>query len=173
MGEATYYGKLRFPSEAAAKKALVPFKRFCVECSRAEWFWQQHRDKDYPRWGRLKPYRGKRYKTDEEFWDAFEKKFPRVSEYLKGAGNDPAYGKPIWRGDRNNGLAGMIEPIGAEEDVNYIRQDDNEISWSSTVWHFADWDPIIAYVEARFGCEGRWLSDEYLDVEYLLDAEFN
>lgn len=171
MGEAVYYGKLRFKDEAAAKKAFSKIKRFFVQCCRAEDFWQQHRDREYHRWADLRSYRGKKYLVDDEFWAAFAKKFPQVTEYLRETGND-YLDRPYFTGDRANGLAGMLDPVGYEDDVEYMAQYDEWIQWHSEVWHMADWDPLISYLERKYDCEGHWLSDEYLDVWHLVDEEF-
>jgi hypothetical protein len=161
MGEATYYGKLVFDSAEHASAAYEPFKALCLEIYKSGEYWQDNRGSP-PLFASTKL----KEMTDEEFWTNFETQFPNAAEYLKSCGNNRFGDKvPVWRGDRNNGLAGLLEPIGMEEDVDQISIYGELIQWSSTVWHFAEWDPFLDYVKQKFkGCvRVGYASDEYTD----------
>lgn len=161
MGEANYYAKLIFESEEEAKNALEEFKALCIDICKSEDYWQSNR-------GFVSSVKPIVEMTDEKFWDGFEKSYPLATNYLKSL----EYGRhgevSPWGNDRNNGLAGLLEPIGRIDDVENIHVRGNEIRWSSEVWHFADWDPFIKYCQHYLkGCEGGgWLSDEYVEVDY-------
>lgn len=161
MGEAIYYGKLFFDTKENAAASFETFGDLCVEFCKSDRFWQKNRGISFLDNDETVPM------TDEEFWTQFETIFPNVAEYLKGLGSGRhGYGESPWGVDRRNGLAGLLEPIGREDDVSNIYLVDNQIWWSSEVWHFADWDPFIRYAVNKLpGCEsGRYMSDEYADL---------
>jgi hypothetical protein len=152
MGEATYYGKLVFETVDQAAAVADEFAELCREVCRSDDWWQDHRGEDYR----------------ERFWPEYEQLFPKATEYLKSIG-------AIWDGDNNNPLAGLLEPLGREEDSDSIDVYLNEIRWHSEVWHFADWDPFIMFCKSKFlGCVGGgFVSDEYSDCNYydMIDWE--
>jgi hypothetical protein len=135
MGEATYYLK----ANGCTKENFEAIKKFFHEGCKAEDYWQAHRG----------------VKTG--FWEPFEKKFPTVSKYLESIG---MFGK-----DHNNLLAGHLDfGSDAEVDDNIHLSKDRELKYSAYVWHFAEWDGLMTFLESNFGLtNARWLSDEYLD----------
>jgi hypothetical protein len=165
MGEAYYYGKIVFNSAQEAEAAFEDFKALCLEVCKSGDFWQENRG---PKIG-LSSTSTQKELTQEEFWTEFEKQFPKTADYLKSMEAD-RFGNPgpIFGGDRNNALAGLLEPIGHEDDVENIHLNMNEIRWSAEVWHFANWDPFCRYVEKKFAGvqQANWLSDEYAEVDY-------
>jgi hypothetical protein len=159
MGEATYYGKLTFDNIDSAKIAYEPFKALLLEIYSAGEFWQKYRGLEH----------------DEEnngrgwFWQEFEEKFPNASEYLKSIDHYRSdTTNPIWGGDCNNSLAGLLDVLGSPDDTDYVLQENTYILWNSTVWHFSDWDPFIEFCKKTIkGCiKGGWLSDEYVEPDY-------
>jgi hypothetical protein len=144
MGEATYYMKARFVVLNEEKKEEI--KKFFIEGSRAEDFWQDNRGKE-PSW----------------FWKEFSEKFPEVTDYLlsqDGIGNDC-----------NNSLAGLLD-FGDEDTIDsQMEFEGNIMRYSAYVWHFANWDPLCGFLIKRFGasiCD--WLSDEYVNYFDLLQV---
>lgn len=152
MGEATYYVKARFKDQAAAEAALPGIKRFLSEGIEAQDWWQRNRGMEHD---------GQR----AAFWDQFKAKFPMVVKYLEsfhagcGGGEHCLVG-----GDCNNDLAGFLDFGGCEDDLDAVEVHGDELVYSATVWHFARWDPFVAFLESKFGAtETGWVSDEYLD----------
>jgi hypothetical protein len=111
-------------------------KKFFHEGRKAEDYWQDRRD----------------VKTG--FWEPFEEKFPLVSKYLKSIG--------LHGGDHNNSLGGTLD-FGSEYDIdeNFALSEDGELWYHATVWHFAEWDGLMRFLESEFGLtNARWVSDE-------------
>lgn len=143
---ANYYLKARFADAGRAKKALPAVKAFLLEGYQAEVWWQEHRDTPHV-----------------EFWTAFIKHFPLVSEYLKTVKADESdravdrgafkptrvadkiahpldkvtVPKPqghLWA-DSNNGLSGCLDFGSADgENGNDI---DNLDRHGDQVWYWA------------------------------------
>jgi hypothetical protein len=139
MGTAVYHLKVQFPENISETKFEV-LKAFFLEGSEAGDFWQSNRGK-----------------SPEQFWPEFEKKFPAISEYLKGLGK---YGK-----DCNNSLAGILD-FGEKEDIeNSLEYHDNLLTYHAEVWHFADWDPLVNFLKSHLGAvKTGWISDEYSEA---------
>ena len=152
MGEATYYLKAWFKDQAAAKAALPGIKRLISEGIEAQDWWQQHRGME-------------REGDRAQFWEQFEAKFPMTVKYLESFRAGRCGGKhSLLGGDCNNDLAGFLDFGGREDDVENVILEGIELRYSATVWHFAHWDPLVAFLELEFGAEETgWVSDEYLD----------
>lgn len=140
MGSATYYLKARFASKAAALKAKPKVQAFLEEGGLAYAYWQKHR--------------GAFSENEEPFsWQHFKKKFPLVSKYLG----------PLFGGDSNNGLAGIISFGGCDVEDALLEHGD-ELWYSEETWHLADWNPLCRFLETEFGAQATaWVSDEKLD----------
>jgi hypothetical protein len=119
----------------------------------SQYYWQDHRGDQSP-----------------EFWRVFELTFPRSADYVKSipAGAVFLHPEPIWGGDTNNSLAGLLDALGHKDDVDNIELHDNEIRWYSIVWHFANWEPFCDYVKKTFiGVrDAGYVSDEYSECDY-------
>lgn len=146
MGEATYYLK----ADNCTEEALENIKKFIIEASEAQDYWQDHRDMEIA---------GKR----EKFWLEFGEKFPLVSKYLKQTkdGDTMLYG-----GDCNNNLAGYMD-FGNTDDgelEDNLELHDEELRYNAYVWHFADWNGFANFLKSEFGLtKVRWISDEYMN----------
>jgi len=152
LGEATYYVK----AQNCTIEALENIKKFILEVSEAQDWWQDHRDMEVA---------GKR----STFWTEFEKKFPLTSKYLKcvkGYGSDTV----LFGGDCNNDLAGHLDFGDAGDVENSLELDpDGEIRYSAEVWHFAQWDGFAKFLQSEYGLTNvRWISDEYMNPFDLL-----
>lgn len=151
MGEAVYYGKITFNGITEAQEAMEPFKALLLDIYNASEFWQKNRGSFTPA-----------DLSQDEFWIKLEEYHPLAAKYLKTMPS-------IWGHDRNNPLAGLLDVLGHPDDLSEVHLYDNEIRWSSEVWHFADWGPFINYVVDTFAgaTRGGSLSDEYVDVDYF------
>ena len=178
MGNAVYNLKVEFPNARHLRKNFPEIKRFWHQGIKAEKFWQENRD--IPR---------------KEFWEAFSKKFPLVTEYLKTVPSTEISGDvrivdisdrfPTGHGrwrevnslfgkDNNNDLAGHLD-FGWDENVlDNFKIDRNLLTFFADVWHFAEWESIINFLKIRYGAlHGKYLSNEYTDedmVEQFMEA---
>jgi hypothetical protein len=141
MGEAVYYGKLCFKTSEEAESKFETIKNLLLEFSRAENWWQDNR--------MLK----EKEENKNWFWKNFEVKFPNVKEYLEHA--------ELWNKNYNNDLAGQLDLLGWEGDINTLVLKEKNISWHSEVWHFADWQPFKKFIEPKFNCVFEYISDEW------------
>lgn len=141
MGEATYYCKIHFKTVEEAKKSFFPIKDFFEEGYNAYEYWQDNRGVE-----------------EIKFWKEFKDQFTVVTEYLKYI-NCYGVGK-----DHDNGLAGKLDFMGDKEDIDNFELNDKVISYFSTVWHFADWDYLSNFIEDKWNCRFRWISDEYANL---------
>jgi hypothetical protein len=158
MGEATYYLKARYPDVPAAETAATQFRVLIREGVRAADFWQAHRgDADRA-----------------AFWQGFGEQFPLVADYLR-LDAEPTQGEvsiggatpgPLFGGDHNNALAGHLD-FGNEGDEDNVSVDgfgEPVLRYSATVWHFAEWDSLAAWLRRVTGATAvAHLSDEYAD----------
>jgi hypothetical protein len=145
MGEATYYCKIYFESERTAKSALPKVRRFFKQGIKAYDYWQAHRDGTT---------------TAAQFWLDIDKKFPEVGNYLKHAG--------LYEDGKNNELSGKLD-FGSLDDFDRLDVGKDDSGWaiwySAMVWHFADWDPMLTFVQKQYGAERySWISDEYAEL---------
>jgi hypothetical protein len=146
MGEATYY----FKADNGNLEKLTRIKAFFSEGMKAENYWQNNRDLETT---------GHRL----QFWETFVNAFPLVSKYLDSIG--------LYDRDCNNDLAGHLDfGYDGEHDLeNFYLTNTGEIGYSATVWHFADWNGLMNFLESEFGLTNtRWISDEYIDPFDLL-----
>jgi hypothetical protein len=146
MGTATYYLK----ANNGTPEKMKQIRKFFLEGCKAEEYWQTNRDHIDD---------GKRV----SFWMPFKKQFPTVSKYL-------AFIKRL-DGDCNNELAGVLD-FGCKEDIqeNFAFNAEREEIWYyAEVWHFADWDVLIRFLENEYGLKNvRWISDGYIEPFDLL-----
>lgn len=145
MGEAVYYLK----AENCTEERLEKIKKFILEVSEAQDYWQDNRDMEVA---------GKR----KEFWSEFGKKFPMTSKYLRQTKNHDD--KKLYGGDCNNDLAGYLD-FGDSDDAEYnLKVCDGEMLYNACVWHFANWDGFAKFLQSEFGLENvRWISDENMN----------
>jgi len=137
MGEATYYCKIKYNSEAERDEGYKFVKSFFSEGVKAEDYWQSNRN----------------IEDGEMFWEEFSNRFPLVKEYLD---------KFIEPPNHNNGLAGFLD-FGDSDFDDRLQFVDNEIGYDAYVWHFAKWDGMLAFVDDKTGSDSDWVSDEYLN----------
>ena len=147
MGEANYQMKIRFPA-GTLKKKLPKIKAFFVKGCEAYDYWQSNRTK--PR---------------EFFRKEFEKKFPQISDYINTIPN-------IWY----KGLSGRLSFANSKADVEDMTYNKtslgDELFFESIVWHFAEWTPLVNYVQKKFGgIKNTWTSDEYVPPFTIEDNE--
>lgn len=158
MGEATYYFKARFKSQADAEAALPRVKRLISEGIEAQDYWQDHRGMERE---------GKR----AEFWKEFKKKFPVITKYLESyrvgcCGHEHF----LVDGDCNNDLAGQLDFGSHQDDADNAEVHGSEIHYNATVWHFSHWDGFMQFLKSEFGAvKTGWLSDEYVDPSELVE----
>lgn len=140
MGEATYYMKIRYDSPEKDAENHEKVKAFCLEGTRAEEWWQNHRSL-----------------STQNFWPTFKNMFPNVYQMLEDSGHA--------EGDCNNALAGVIDFCTTEEEEWTLPSlHGSEIRWQATVWHFADWGHQAGYFTTHCGADSaEWISDEYMD----------
>jgi len=154
MGEATYYMRIRFP-KGTLKKKLPEIQNFFKEGLKAGDWWQKNRGRE----------------DGASFWTDFEKEFPMVTEYVKtlesskGVNQRP---QPVWGNDHNNGLAGNLDFAGYESDIEQMGYEKtphgDELIYSSMVWHFAEWGPLIDFVQKKWGgSKSAWQSEECMN----------
>jgi len=141
MGEAVYSMVAEWP-KAIDEKTQKAVRKFFLEGSRAEDWWQDHRDR-----------------TPEQFWPEFRKKFPTVTKYLARVKdyNNTA----ILDGDNNNGLAGNLDFGSAKDIVNQLRFKDRRMTYSAEIWHMATWKPLERFLRNKLGATTiLWGSEE-------------
>jgi len=140
MGEANYYLKARFVSEAEAEAALPKFKEFLRQAGEVHNLWQADRMKPKP-----------------DFYEKIRAEFPIVYEYLKTL---PGALEADF--DRLNGLAGLLSFGNVETEPEVVN---DEIRYWEYTWHFGDWYPLCRFIESHFGAEASaYISDEYADM---------
>jgi hypothetical protein len=152
MGEATYYLKAQFESQAAAEAAVPGIKRLISEGIQAQDWWQNHRRMEHE---------GKR----AEFWSGFKEKFPLTTKYLQSFQAGCCGGEHILLDDDcNNGPAGFLDFGSDEEDLEAVNVQGNTVTYYALVWHFARWDPFLNFIASEHGAvKIGWVSDEYLE----------
>ena len=151
MGEATYYAKMYFENQAKAEEKLEDIRSFFYEGGKAHDYWQDNRS----------------MKEKEHFWGQLEFKFPMVAEYLKSIVDEPHrmrnQGDKVWGTDHDNGLAGLLD-FGEDNDIKHMGSNGEYIYYCAMVWHFANWDPIMDFIQAKFGAVNcKWISDEHME----------
>jgi hypothetical protein len=167
MGMAVYYLKARFP-KGALRKHFPEIQKLWREGPPAADFWQENRGK--------KP---------AEFWPKFVEKFPLVTEYLRtiASRENPDAGSYRVSGvssrdekfvkdpqphslvglDCNNELAGTLN-FGETGDFERLEHDGVVLYFNAEVWHFADWEPLMAFLKNKWGATAAgYLSDEYTE----------
>lgn len=161
MGEATYYMKVTFDSQEKAAKAIEGIASFFEEGMKAYNWWQAHRNL-----------------PQEEFWKGFGERFPQTSEYLKSfsrknfGATELEEGAPVFGGDNNNNLAGLLDFGSDDDDWREWCQNTRSaiLTYSATVWHFADWQPLANFIAKKFDADHvSWISDEDVSPFELLD----
>jgi hypothetical protein len=56
--------------------------------------------------------------------------------------------------------------FGSSDDIdeNFYLSEEGELRYSARVWHFAEWDGLMKFLETEFGLKNaRWISDEDVD----------
>ncbi|KYC52813.1 MAG: hypothetical protein AMQ22_00604 [Candidatus Methanofastidiosum methylothiophilum] len=147
MGEAVYYIKARFESEEKLNKLYPKIEKFINQGIEAYDWWQDNRGME-------------RSGEREKFWNEFQNKFPMIYAYL----GDLA-GK-----DCGNALAGHLD-FGNEGDVEHsLCMSGPILTYSSLVWHFADWTRFANALKEIGALKVDWISDECMDPFELLDV---
>lgn len=154
MGEATYYMTVRFKSPEEAAEKMPSIEQFLLRVAECADAWQAHR-----------PHaKEEAVKADERLRETYPDVFeilgivPPQEEQEEGQN---------WMG--LNYLAGQLDsPLGEHSmGDGYVFTKGNEVRISGTVWHFADWDGLQNAMIEHFGAvDARWLSDEYVPVDY-------
>jgi len=146
MGEAVYYAKVKFPTEEQAQEALPEIEIFLRRMSEAENDWQATRN------------------SGKEADDARRQKFLEVFDFLELEPPEARYGRPP---DYSNYCAGSLSsPLSSDDGVILVK--DNCVLFSGTVWHFADWEPLMMAMKKHFGAtDARYISDKYTDFYSL------
>ncbi len=146
MGEATYYAKVYFESNDKAVSSLPKVQAFLMECVNAsEWLAQNHIPTD------TKPF-------DLE---GFAKIYPLANEFIRFVEEE--------KGRSGATRIGPLEDVGDLHEIDSMGVAERCIYYCATVWHFADWDPLMDFIVQKFGAvNGSWLSDEYMDPFDLL-----
>jgi len=154
MGSALYYLK----ADGCTIETFERVKKFICEGIEAEQYWQENRENDENK--------------AERFWREFDCLFPMIKKYLISI---HLFGK-----DYNNDLAGHLDfgddPKNVEGslifDEDYTDEDNviwGNIRYSAYVWHFAEWDGFVNFLESEFKLKNaRWLSEEDMDPFDLL-----
>jgi len=151
MNELTNYSKVAFKSVKEAKAKLEPIQSFYREGIKACNYWEGHRKKE-----------------PTEFWPEFKKQFPLVYKYLDLPKTKATVNNKC---DCNNALAGRLD-FGEEDTIEMMCANGNQIWYSATVWYFADWTPLMKFIEKEFGAVATgWVSDEDIDYFDLIDMQ--
>ena len=134
MSECAYYFKAAFPSVKAAKTAAEELQKFFLEAMDANDF--------------IHEFSGICTHA-KKFWGILDKKYPRVSEYLKVVG--------LWK----NKSMDLPLDFGSDRD-NEVYVSGAEIGWGDgSVWHFADWSPLCEFVKKKYGAtKAVWDNEE-------------
>jgi len=141
MGEANYYLKAHFKPSDDLDAIKAKLAAFFAEGNEAQDWWQAHRSS-----------------APSAFWPEFTKRFPMVTKYLEQQTKPRIVG-----GDCNNALSGLLDLVNEDDAIAFELPDDGTFRYAAQVWHFADWDPLAAFLRMEFGAqEVNWLSDEYL-----------
>lgn len=141
MGSANYYLVAKFPQETA-QAGKDWFEQFVDQGIAAYDYWQINRSKN-----------------PSNFWKQFEKKYPIIYSFLEETGG-------LNLEDCNNSLAGVLSYF----DTYYnLDKDETTIYYNAEVWHFADWRPLISYLEKSFEAKADYESDEYVNIFTLLE----
>jgi len=151
MGECRYYMKVKW----AVPITLTTAKRirdFLVDVAKAEWWWQEHREKLAP----------------AEFWPRFRKAHPEAARYLQLQGIDTK------AGDCNNDLCGKLEvgyTSSVKEDVKEINGGLELLEYSAEVYDAADWTDLCEWFMREYGaCSAAWVSENNVDPFEMLEV---
>lgn len=141
MGEAIYTLTAKFESEKAAKDAQPKVKAFLTEVDNAYSFWQKNR--------------GERM----DFWTPFKAQFPMVYKFLAGQTEN---GRRLEvDNDYSNALSGRMSLVGSIEDIGSVAVHGKILTYSSEVWHFANWRHFDEFMKTEFGAlDAVSVSDE-------------
>jgi hypothetical protein len=75
---------------------------------------------------------------EKKFWEEYAEKFPTMMEYAKSIG-----------AKSREDLSGKAD---FGQDDNKVLRQGNVLCWGdSSVWHFADWSPLTAFLQKKFG----------------------
>lgn len=146
MGEATYFAGIKFNNHKEAEDKLPKIEFFLKRMSEAGDRWQDTRG------------------GGKEADDKRRTEFPEVYEILKL--EVPEEG--LWGKDYSNYCAGLLDsPYGELNDfVIFVRNE--KVYFKGTVWHFADWQPLMKAMKEYFGAiEANYVSDEYVECDYF------
>lgn len=137
MGEATYYLKAKFTDPEQAQLAASALEELLNDFELGYRFWQDRRT-EYP-----------------TFWTEFQDNFPLLFNFINNhtSVNTTKYD--------HNSLAGVLSYT--HSDVFDLTIDENELRYYAMVWHFADWDPLVNWLETNYQCKADYISDEYID----------
>ncbi len=152
------------------KKVFPQIKKFWAQGFKAEEWYHKNRDwceKFYNKNHKIPKGNLAAFKAaKKKFWDTFKKKFPLVTEMLELTityGHVDGVWKnktPVMTTDPRNSLSGHIN-FGHEKDIDRLGTDDDVLSFSNEVWHFANWDSLATFLEKKFGAiKVNWISEE-------------
>jgi len=145
MGEATYYLKARFESAEAAQQSLPKIKEFLEQMAKAENDWQT--------------LRGQKDRSVSELFAQLKTKYPNVFELLELAKLFEREGN----GDISmNFLAGQLSSPAGDTDWE-IWRNGAVIGFHGTVWHYANWEPLVQAIKRLGAQSANYVSDEYLN----------
>lgn len=150
MGEATYYFKAVFDSEAAAQKALAPFKQHLRKHDRAQHEWKASDEQSD---GHTSP---------AKLHQRLRRHFPEVLQYVD---------RHIEDCSSEPGLDPLAILLICTCDSDGPYRHKNEIRLSAFVWSFDNWAPLLDYAREVLKCRAvGFLSDEYIPDEFFFDA---
>lgn len=149
MSEAYYIFKATFQNELK-KKDIQNIKSFFREMGKAHVWWNNNREKA----------------AYKEFWTELSNKFPTVSKYIN---TQTTYVKP----HNHNSLSGLLIWLPPENDLDeYLTIKTHTVKFCGEQSTFLTLDGLATFFKSHFGAvDTRWGSDEYLDMEEILDME--
>ena len=94
----------------------------------------------------------------------FSKKFPEITKYINTIITPPY---------KNNDLVGLLPWLPPEDDLDeYLTIESHTVKFSGEQSTFLTMDGLANYFKSHFGAtDARWGSDEFLDMEEILDME--
>ena len=149
MGEAVYYGRVKFESPEKAEEALPKIEEFLKMMRDAEDRWQALRGSQ---------------KNDEKLRIEFQEVF----ELLKL--DRPVDEDGPFENSYMNYLAGELDSPYERECSELIVYGDSVV-FCGFVWHLADWSRLMRGLKDRFGAiDAGWISDENVGNEVYYDS---
>jgi len=151
MGDARYYARVEFRTAKAAEQAYAPVRSFLARMAQADDAYQENR-----------PHGEAEARAA---YAKLEQEFPDVWEMLKLKPPTEKTNEHGWPWGSLNFLAGQLDSPTHEYCDFEMDVVGRELRFSGTVWHNAEWEPLMRAMKHFGAIKAGYASDEYVDVD--------